>query len=214
MGNVDIRRLWDDVTARIRKLRIATWALISHNAQVVDFRDNVLTLGFASAGLRDQYANGGHEAILKQALTDVIGVQPKVEAIVAGSGAPPRQAAPPPVPDPQPVQQPEATQNDWAQQSPPPDWAAEPPPDDAPPPQAQAQTADGGAIAKARQAIQPTRTADFTPPPDESAARLAEADAAADPNDQAYDGPAALGAQDLLSRELGATMIEEIPNNR
>ncbi|EGD44690.1 hypothetical protein NBCG_00941 [Nocardioidaceae bacterium Broad-1] len=33
------------------------------------------------------------------------------------------------------------------------------------------------------------------------------------PDDQAYDGPAAMGAEALLAQELGATMIEEIPHN-
>jgi DNA polymerase-3 subunit gamma/tau len=223
MGNVDVRRLWDDVIAQTKGLRRATWSLVGQNAQVVDFRDGVLTLGFASPGLRDRFATGGHEPILGQALVNVIGIQPKIEAIVAGGGqgAPQRQAPPTPQPSQpqqptQPQQPPEAS---WNEQAPPPDWAAEPPPPDQPPapPESPAtsstQPADPGAIALAREAIRPTRAADYEPPVDDTAARLAEADAAVNPDDQAYDGPAAMGAEALLAQELGATMIEEIPHN-
>ena len=220
MGNVDVRRLWDDVIAQTKGLRRATWSLVGQNAQVVDFRDGVLTLGFASPGLRDRFATGGHEPILGQALVNVIGIQPKIEAIVAGGGqgAPQRQAAPPPQPSQpqeptQPQQPPEAS---WNEQAPPPDWAAEPPPPDqppAPPEPSATQPADPGAIALAREAIRPTRAADYEPPVDDTVARLAEADAAVNPDDQAYDGPAAMGAEALLAQELGATMIEEIPHN-
>ncbi|MEU6135675.1 DNA polymerase III subunit gamma and tau [Nocardioides sp. NPDC047086] len=223
MGNVDVRRLWDDVIAQTKGLRRATWSLVGQNAQVVDFRDGVLTLGFASPGLRDRFATGGHEPILGQALVNVIGIQPKIEAIVAGGGQPAlqRQAPPPPQPSQsqepaQPQQPPEAS---WNEQVPPPDWAAEPPPPDRPqaPPEPQAtsaaQPADPGAIALAREAIRPTRAADYEPPVDDTVARLAEADAAVNPDDQAYDGPAAMGAEALLAQELGATMIEEIPHN-
>ncbi|WP_338144260.1 DNA polymerase III subunit gamma and tau [Nocardioides turkmenicus] len=219
MGNVDIRRLWDDVIAQTKGLRRATWSLVGQNAQVVDFRDGVLTLGFASPGLRDRFATGGHEPILGQALVNVIGIQPKIEAIVAGGGQPaqPRQAPPQPQPSQpqepaQPQQPPEAS---WNEQAPPPDWAAEPPPPDQPPaPEPPpTQQADPGAIALAREAIRPTRTADYEPPVDDTAARLAEADAAVNPDDQAYDGPSAMGAEALLAQELGATMIEEIPHN-
>ncbi|NYI80581.1 DNA polymerase III subunit gamma and tau [Nocardioides panzhihuensis] len=218
MGNVDIRRLWDDVIAQIKGLRRATWSLVGQNAQVVDFRDGVLTIGFASPGLRDRFATGGHEPVLGQALVNVIGIQPKIEAIVAGGGqsAPQRQAPPPQPSQPREPAQPQQPQEaSWNEQAPPPDWAAEPPPPDQPPPpeQSATQPADPGAIALAREAIRPTRTADYEPPVDDTAARLAEADAAVNPNDQAYDGPAAMGAEALLAQELGATMIEEIPHN-
>ncbi|MFD7073541.1 DNA polymerase III subunit gamma and tau [Nocardioides sp. NPDC059952] len=223
MGNVDVRRLWDDVIAQTKGLRRATWSLVGQNAQVVDFRDGVLTLGFASPGLRDRFATGGHEPILGQALVNVIGIQPKIEAIVAGGGqgAPQRQASPPPQPSaPQePTQPQQSPEPSWNEQAPPPDWAAEPPPPDQPPapPEPPAtsgtQPADPGAIALAREAIRPTRDADYERPVDDSVARLAEADAAVNPDDQAYDGPAAMGAEALLAQELGATMIEEIPHN-
>ncbi|MGH3350381.1 MAG: DNA polymerase III subunit gamma and tau [Nocardioides sp.] len=239
MRSIDIRRLWDDVIAQIKDLRRATWSLVGQNAQVVDFRDGVLTIGFASPGLRDRFATGGHEPVLGQALVNVIGIQPKIEAIVAGGGqgAPQRQSPPPPQPQqptqpPEPAppqQQPEAS---WNESAPPPDWATEPsPPDQGPPvdafpsgvptdspneaapPSDAVSVTDAGSIAKAREAIRPTRTADYEPPVDDQAVRLAEADAAVNPNDQSYDGPATMGAEDLLARELGATMIEEIPHN-
>ncbi|TQL70715.1 DNA polymerase-3 subunit gamma/tau [Nocardioides albertanoniae] len=224
MGNVDVRRLWDDVIAQTKGLRRATWSLVGQNASVIDFRDGVLTIGFGSPGLRDRFATGGHEPILGQALVNVIGIQPKIEAIVAGGGQGASQRPAPPAPQPQQPQQPQQPNQpsdpapqqpdgSWNEQAPPPDWAADAPPVD----QSQAPPAvvpvEPGSIALAREAIRPTRDADYQPPVDDQAVRLAEADAAVNPDDQAYDGPATLGAEDLLARELGATMIEEIPHN-
>ncbi len=80
--------------------------------------------------------------------------------------------------------------------------AAAPEPEQAPPP----PPADPAAIA-AREAVRETRTADTAPEPDRE---LADADASAHPDDADSDEA---GGADLLQRELGAEMIEEIPHS-
>ncbi|MBJ7359763.1 MAG: DNA polymerase III subunit gamma/tau, partial [Nocardioides sp.] len=82
--------------------------------------------------------------------------------------------------------------------------AAAPAPDPSPP-----QPAAGSAARNAaRDAIQDTRAAGAEAPKSDD---LRAADADADRDDLVID-EAALGSEDLLARELGAKMIEEIPH--
>ncbi|WP_322937621.1 DNA polymerase III subunit gamma and tau [Nocardioides bizhenqiangii] len=105
----DVRGLWPTVIDACRSLRKATWSLIGQNAQVVDFDGTVLTLGFPSSGLRDQFLGGGHEPVLLEAMTKAIGLQPRIDAIVhqgASAASPAPTAAPAPVPEPDPPAEP------------------------------------------------------------------------------------------------------------
>lgn len=189
----DVRRLWPDVIDACKSLRRATWSLVGQTAQVTSFSDGVLTLGFTSGGLRDQFVSGGHEPVLSQAIVDVVGIKPRVEAIVdqgaqpgpppaaAAAAAPPRAepAAPAPADDPPP----------WATDAPAPERPAEPEPrvSRRPPPEAFAAPPE--------------------PPPEEpgddpdSAVRLDDADADHE------------SGAELLARELGAQVIDEFPRS-
>jgi len=228
LNQVDLRRLWPDVVQAMASLRRATWTLVGQNAQVVGFDGDVLTLGFTSPGLRDQFANGGHQPVLTQALVNVMGIQPRIEAIV-DPGAQPGGPAPasarggaPAAPEPPPARTPEIPAEPPMPDGPPPGYesdrgAGAPRPEagqQPEPPQAQEsaqqpKTSDPAAIAKAREAIRPTRSTDGPPPEDDRAARLAAADAAVHPDDLDADFEV-LGGAELLQRELGAQMIEEI----
>lgn len=194
MSAVDVRRLWPDVIQTLNRLRKATWALVSNNAQVVGLSADTLTLGFTSPGLRDSFLNGSHEPVLKQAIIDVVGADWKIEAIVdpgaqPGSGMPAQPAQPA-----APAREPEP--------SPPP---APPTPE----PSAAEPRGDSG-IAAARGAIQQTRHGEDHRAAEQSrAADLAAADAEAHPDDQPIEEEQ-LGGAELLQRELGAQMIEEI----
>jgi len=235
LSAVDARRLWPDVIQALAKLNRSTWALLSNHAQVVDLQGDVLTIGFSTAGLREQFVGGGRSAYLQQAIVDVIGAQWRIEAIVdpgvqpAGSAAPGRGSAPQQAP--QQARQPSAQQPEpqrpTAQQrptddAPPWDQAPPPEPDDAdagrapqgPPwddPGAPGQVVenrlDSGAIDAARGAIQPTRAAGRAV--DTTADDLRAADEHAHPDDLDADSDN-LGGAALLERELGAQMIEEI----
>jgi len=225
MSAVDVRRLWPDVIDQLSRLRKATWALVSHNAQVIGVEGGVLTLGFATQGLREQFTGGNHEGPLKQAIVDRIGAEYRIEAIVHqgdAPAAPPAPAAAPAAPAPAapPAQQsqPAPEQPAPTDQAPPP-WDDAPPPwatDDAPPAAPEQQSppqAAYDASRAAREAIQPTRIGapdlDAQAAEQSRAEELAARDADVRPDDEAFEDEQ-LGGTELLQRELGAQIIEEI----
>jgi len=114
MSTADVRRLWPQVLERIQSLRRFTWVMLSQNAQVAGVQGTTLTVALVNAGARDSFVNSGSDAIVVQALADVIGGEWRIETIVdpsaqATASAPQRAAesgppAPPersaaPVPD-------------------------------------------------------------------------------------------------------------------
>ena len=195
---VDARRVWPDVLDKVKEMRRFTWILLSQNAQVIGLEGRVLTVGFKTAGAKDSFIGGGSEEILRQAALDVIGADWKVEAIVdpsadPGAGTTPvvtqsstdTLAAPPAAPGPEP--------------SAPPAWV-----DDAAPPVAPRPAAE--TIASARSNIAPTRTGEMpSRAPDTR-------DAEAHPDDPDVEDSGVDGAE-LLVRELGATVIDEISHD-
>jgi DNA polymerase-3 subunit gamma/tau len=219
---VDARRLWPDVVQALSGLRRATWALLSNHAQVVGLQGDILTIGFTTPGLREQYSSGGHEPHLKQALINVIGAGWRIEAIVdpgvqPGAPAPVAAAASRPAPEqaPPPADEapPEPPFDARGPQDAPPPWdvAPEEPVETRAGQRAPVQPVesrlDSRAIDAARGAIQPTRTGGRAV--DTTAEELRAADAHAHPDDIDADVEN-LGGAALLERELGAQIIEEI----
>ncbi|MEP9384471.1 DNA polymerase III subunit gamma and tau [Nocardioides sp. KR10-350] len=189
---VDVRRLWPDVVEAVKTRRRMAWIHLTQNSQVVALDGNVLTLGFTNPGARESFVNGRSDEVVRQAVIDVVGADWRIEAIVdpgAQAGGPPpeppRGSAPP---------------------TPPGSGSQPGPPGGAPPGD---PGSDPAAIAKARGAIRPTRTGEQPPSVEDRAARLAQADADAHPDDLDADVEV-LGGAELLQRELGAQMIEEI----
>jgi DNA polymerase-3 subunit gamma/tau len=228
---VDVRRLWPSVIDRVKSVKRVTWIHLTQNSQVVGFNGKVLSLGFQSDGPRRSFESGGHAEIVQQAVIDEIGADVRIEAIVdpaadpnarvpepaaaaapapsaapaadasgwpevtalPGATAPPAAAAPvAPVHDTAPAAQP-APQDD------PPPWATEPPPMDGPPePEPEVGP---GARRQMIADIQARAGAAADAPPEDP-------DAAVDFNDQEVD---AESSAELLARELGAQLIEEMP---
>ena len=202
---VDVRRLWPDVVESTKTRRRMAWIHLTQNCQVVGLDGNVLTLGFANAGARDSFVSSGCSEVVHQAAIDVVGADWKIETIV-DPGAQPEgtptvtKAATEPPPT-APEADAESTPEPETPEAPP-AWAAgEEPSDPAPD--------TSGAKAAAREAIQQTRAKGAEAPrPDDLAA--ADADASRDDLDADPDN---LGGEDLLARELGASMIEEIKHS-
>lgn len=221
--------------------RRVTWIHLTQNAQVVAVDGKTLTLGFANAGARESFVNGGSPEIVRQAAIDVVGSDWRIEAIVdPGAQA---HATSPAVPQHGQQDTPSAGQapaqaagqpaEQWnAQPSAPTQTSQQPPAaPDAPPPWADPSTPfpDGGgraapvedsaatpsepapnhALNAAREAIQPTRSGavERGPEVDPTAA-----DADVSPDDQELDS-SGLSAAELLKRELGAQVIQEIKND-
>ncbi|GAA5113719.1 hypothetical protein GCM10023339_18450 [Alloalcanivorax gelatiniphagus] len=204
---VDVRRLWPDILEQTKNRRRLAWMVLSQHAHVVDVDGVRLTVGFANAGARDSFVNGGCDEILRQAAIDVVGMDWRVESIVDPSGA----AAESPV-----VRQaatdsyapPAASPGAPAPETPdgPPAWVtgggvvstAEPAPPAAPPVSA----------APAREALEAARAGGSAEP----AAPVRSADDDVDPDDPDADS-AAIDTESLLSQTLGARLIEEIRND-
>ena len=215
LGLVEVRRLWPDLLDAVKLKRRYTWILLSQNAQVAAVDDKTLTIALVNAGARNSFMSGGSEEILRQAAIDVIGQSWRIEAIVDPSAQPgadpaseprvvrpavqeqqpaPGRTSPPPRPDRRP--------RDAGRGRHPPGTAGSPP---VPPPVDLArQPIDPSAIASAREAIQPTRAAGAVGPKGPSVS-----DTDAHPDDPDADDHGLGGAQ-LLERELGARIIEEI----
>jgi DNA polymerase-3 subunit gamma/tau len=181
LGLVDVRQLWPGVLDRVKQMRRYAWILLSQNAHVKDVGGGVITIGLLNAGARDSFTRSGADEILHQALIDELGVDWRVDAIIDGASDV-RSAA--------------------SAQEPP---LTEPPPADG---EAEARAAAAGAgVQAAKGAIRPTRPKRVDPERKdaEQAAHAAEVD----DDDDVIDDPS-LESHELLSRELGARVIEEI----
>jgi DNA polymerase-3 subunit gamma/tau len=83
LGVADVRRRWPEVLDRLRDLRKTPWTFISQNASVLAIDDGVLTLSVTTAALRDQLTQRPDFAqYLQQALHDVLAVDWTVTAVV------------------------------------------------------------------------------------------------------------------------------------
>ncbi|MFC8143837.1 DNA polymerase III subunit gamma and tau [Streptomyces paradoxus] len=91
-AHLDPRMLWPNILDAVKNRRRFTWILLSQNAQVAGFDGTTLQLGFVNAGARDNFLSSGSEDVLRQALGEQFNVQWKIEAIVDPSGG----SAPPP----------------------------------------------------------------------------------------------------------------------
>lgn len=91
-----VRRAWPDVLAKIFTLRRTTWTFLSDHAQVVDYDGRRLVLGISTVGLANAFRAGVHADIVRQALVDVLGLDVRVEGVVAGEpGSGPSASTPP-----------------------------------------------------------------------------------------------------------------------
>ncbi|GAB2641757.1 hypothetical protein GCM10027270_32820 [Nocardioides ginkgobilobae] len=233
---VEVRRLWPDIVDATKLRRRVTWIHLTQNAQVVAVDERTLTLGFANAGARDSFDGNGSAEVVRQAAIDVVGTDWRIETIVDPGASP--DAGPPPSPPPAapavdprsaagsdrpappaPDAAPAAPGSSAVSDEPPPPWAVEPPADldDGPEPGTPATPAAPAAppagassIAAARGAIQQTRPAGA--PGTEQGPDLRAADADAHPDDEVLDHDDTAGAE-LLARELGARVIEEITHS-
>jgi DNA polymerase-3 subunit gamma/tau len=100
-GGIDtdaIRRSWPDILAKIFTIRRATWTFLSEHTQVLDYDGKRLLLGIQTEGLTTTFRRGQHAELVRQALSEVLGVEAVVEGVPAAqsaqSGSPTYPAAP------------------------------------------------------------------------------------------------------------------------
>ena len=181
-------------------MRRFTWILLSQNAQVIGVDATSLTVGFKTAGARDSFVGGGSEEILRQAAIDMIGADWKVETAVDPSAQPGSETAPRVKPVRRPLRA--AVRAAATERAPGRGRATRPrrPAGGA----RRTPGVDRGGAVQHRADAQRRRAA---PPP-----------TGPDPDADAHrDDPVAddngLDSTELLQRELGATVIEEIPHD-
>jgi DNA polymerase-3 subunit gamma/tau len=99
-GGIDtdaIRRSWPDILAKIFTIRRTTWTFLSEHTQVLDYDGTRLLLGIQTEGLANTFRRGHHAELVRQALSEVLGVEAVVEGIPtvqsARPGSPPADAA-------------------------------------------------------------------------------------------------------------------------
>ncbi len=215
---------------RVAKMKRMTWMLLSGSAQVRDVHDGILTVAFTE-GARKNFLASGHDEILRQALIDELGVAWKIEAIIdesigkgprssgrdSGSPAPTRSpaAAPAPVETAAVVEPVTPTAPpDWAvgpdesAGASPSEGAAGPDPDVVPEDTAAApKPAPTAAASAAKGAIRRTRSGR-----DGDSTETDESPEIRDDDDVIDD--ATVSGHELLARELGAEVIDDIRHDR
>ncbi|WP_189456026.1 DNA polymerase III subunit gamma and tau [Streptomyces abikoensis] len=212
------RQLWPNILEAVKNRRRFTWILLSQNAQVAGCDGITLQVGFSNAGARDSFANSGSEDVLRQALGD-LGLQWKTELIVDPSGGanPPGGGsggfgggstgysggggyggapAAPPTPA---YARPQAAP------------AAQAPAPAAPPQQAASPTQATPAHSAAAPASPSGPAQRYGAAAEPEAPPVAPEDDIPAEDDPDLDDTALTG-HDLIVRELGATVIEEIAN--
>lgn len=211
-----VRQMWPQILEAVKNRRRLTWMLLFNNAQVAGFDGETLQIGFDNPGARNSFTNSGSEDVLKQAINDALGVQWRIEAIVdpsgggggggggggtGGGGGAPRPSAPfSPAPAPQ---QPSATQGPYPQGG----------PQQAAPPYSggQSQPERPGSVQAPAAASRRDLPNTPPPPPPMDDFPPIEDDIPEDDDPGLVDF--AVSVHDLLIRELGATMVEEISND-
>ncbi|MEU3252912.1 DNA polymerase III subunit gamma and tau [Streptomyces sp. NPDC006997] len=214
-GGLDPRSLWPNILEAVKNRRRFTWILLSQNAQVTGFDGTTLQLGFVNSGARDNFASSGSEDVLRQALVEQFNVHWKVEAVVDPSGGGSAPPAPggfggsggygggggpvasgaPGAPSGYGTSSGGGSATTSQRPAPPQSSAPAPAPAASPSPPPASRSAPAPSPAPAPAAPDPVSPEDDTPEDD-------------DPDlDES-----ALSGQELIVRELGATVVEELSN--
>ena len=96
LTTAELRRMWPNVLEEVKGRRRFTFMLLSQNAQVMEVSDGQLVLAFANPGARENFSSSGNHDVLADALIEVIGVELRIQAVVAKSDeqSSPAQSAP------------------------------------------------------------------------------------------------------------------------
>jgi DNA polymerase-3 subunit gamma/tau len=201
-----VRRRWPEVLQTVRSLRLATWVLVSQNAQVTEVTADVVTLAFSTPQLATTFRTGPHPANVQRALHETLGLDVRVETTIGVAAAVPEA----------PRESGTAAERAAASW----DVPSEPPVDpEAAPPDVGARPARGAAasapetprpsgnVRAARSSTRPTSR----PAPRDDSAPAAPVDQIGDasPDDADLDDSGLVGTP-LVVQMLGGTVIDEV----
>jgi DNA polymerase III subunit gamma/tau len=200
-GAIDLatlRERWPDVLDAVRQERRVAWMLLN-SASIESLEGGLLTVAFPREGEAKGFTTSGHDQVLTSVLGSLLGLNVRVRAIVSTGAAGP--GSPAPGPDTSPVSRSEPAAGGPAS-SPeaggPPNRAASPP-RVAKAPAREAKNPAGG-VPRARKAEVPA-----SPGPGEALGDEEWPDDAGPAG-----GVAAPTGMELIERQLGGTVIEEI----
>jgi DNA polymerase III subunit gamma/tau len=182
-----LREHWTDVLDSIRNVSKVAWTLLN-NATVDSVEGNVLTLAFSQVGYAKGFGSSGCDQSLAQVLDRMFGVRPVIKTVV------------------QPTAGPGGTADTGRAEASTPDVA----------PESDRQDATAAAAARGADDVQAGHTASRSANPRAQArkARPADPEVSDDPRlhtDQSEPGHGDdLSGTDLIMRELGGHVIEEI----
>ncbi|QMV22604.1 DNA polymerase III subunit gamma and tau [Streptomyces sp. SCUT-3] len=94
-GAARVRQLWPDLLQSVAGIKRVTWILLQQT-QVVGFDGSTLQVGFEHAGARDGFVRGGHDEVLRQAVRQTTGADWRIDCIVDPGGAAGGSAGPGP----------------------------------------------------------------------------------------------------------------------
>jgi DNA polymerase III subunit gamma/tau len=236
-----LRQRWPEILDAVRSERKVAWILLN-TASVQELTGGVLTIAFTSEGNARGFASSGHDQVLTGALASMLGLDVRVRAVSGGASAPaghPGPAggtapagSPPPAGDPGPGNgpgSPGATGPADRDDPPGPPATGRPAPDpqapgpaapDSPKPRASARGAGGSGRSGpgGRAAAQPGTTGRRTAAKPGSGGSPGRADAPAADEEWPDDatgpsGGADLSGMELIRRQLGGRVIEEIEDS-
>lgn len=87
-GGMDVaavQRLWPDIIEAVKQKSRVAWMVIMSGVRPVSLDRNLLTLAFDAEGARTNFANGGRDAVLREVLKERMGVDWRVDTVLAGS---------------------------------------------------------------------------------------------------------------------------------
>jgi DNA polymerase III subunit gamma/tau len=85
LDTATLRARWPEVLAAVQQAKRVAWIQLS-NATVESCEDGVLTLAFAQAGMAKGFMGGGYEKDLSLVLTAIFGSAPRIATTIGGGG--------------------------------------------------------------------------------------------------------------------------------
>ncbi|GLZ16390.1 hypothetical protein Acsp04_66250 [Actinomadura sp. NBRC 104425] len=213
-----VQRMWPEIVEAVKQRSRVAWMAIMSGVQPISLEGNLLTLSFEAEGARTNFTNGGRDAVLREVLGQRLGVDWRIDTVLAGTAPSRGRGRGPATGRPGGMQGgspgPAVGFGGAAAPTPsrgPAEPASAPAPQASPAPAASDQGPWTVSAPKPSPAPAPVPPpADEPPPPeppfDESDEVDPEGDADADGNEAELNGMA------LIMRELGGQIIREIDN--
>ncbi|GAA4102956.1 DNA polymerase III subunit gamma and tau [Actinomadura miaoliensis] len=215
-----VQRMWPDIVEAVKQRSRVAWMAIMSGVQPISLDGNLLTLSFEAEGARTNFTNGGRDAVLREVLKQRLGVDWRIDTVLAGAAPPRGRGGGPAMGRPGGLQSGSsgpAAGFSGAAASMPSRGPAEPTPPPAPPTPAAPAASDPGpwSVSAPKPSAAPSPVPppmDEPPPPeppplDESDEVDPEGDADAEGSEAELNGMA------LIQRELGGQIIREIDNS-